>query len=104
MNPRNGIPINVPLLGQQQQQQFDTTPVVLPGPNVTPVILQATGPDGVVRNLVCGGLTKLEHVAALVGAANMDMNELHCVDWAEALLAECHRRQSQPPAESQESS
>jgi len=105
MDLNGRIQMNVPLIGGTPQSKQFLGVQVVPGPNVTPHTVQAETPDGIVVRHI-GGLTKLEYVSALVGAGcyrsgddNEVLNASVAVDFAQAILNECHRRQWGAPAE-----
>lgn len=98
------IPMNVPLLGQQQAVQFGCAEN--DGNLATPIVIPAllTGPNGAKMIVSFGGLTKLEHgalqvAASIAGAQRQDMCETPsdiakcAADLAEQVLAECAKRQ-----------
>lgn len=89
-----GIPMgDVPLIGQQSVQfGLVENDGHLASPTVIPALLQ--GPGGSKVIMTFGGLSKLEHGALLI-ASGSTATVADAVDKAQAVLAECARRQPQ---------
>lgn len=111
-NGRINVPMNVPIIGQKQEQppQFRPQYMAVDAPTAHPVAVVVPTEHGPCP-VVYGGLTKLATVAAQVMCGllsnpahndDLDADVKASVDMAEALLAECARRQQQAQQETHE--
>lgn len=110
-----GIPINVPLIGQQQQQpEFKPQYMAVSGPTAHPVVVIVPTEHGPCP-VVYGGLKREEAMASQIAAGLLAQRGFlegdtglfntsiatRAVDIALAIIAECERRTKQ--AQQQES-
>jgi hypothetical protein len=84
-----------------QPNKVNVSATVMPGPNAQPAVVTMQNP-GSLEVLIMGGLTKLEAVAAQIAGHYPDLKTKagEVVDYAQAVLDECERRQNAPAIDS----
>lgn len=78
---------------QPNAMNIETTYAAGPLAQPTAVTIQASGG---LKVLAMGGLTKVEALAGQIAICNA-LSAIECVDFAEAILAECERRRNPEP-------